>query len=222
MADLIAPKRGESVIDTNGRTTLRFQVFLELIAAQITGGGSNGYVVANPAITGATKTKITYDSKGLVTSGADATTSDITEGSNLYYTDQRVADLVTDGTHLTWTFDDNLHTLTGDVLVTLQDAYDDSLVATVADLVINSGDTLQINLPLLNGYFSIRDPSYGAIFTVGDGVLYSSTENGGFVIQDNTSVKTLINCGYGAVIIDAYFTAKDRVETSNDYLTVGT
>ena len=43
----------------------------------------------NPAISGATKTKITYDSKGLVTSGADATTSDIAEGSNLYFTNTR-------------------------------------------------------------------------------------------------------------------------------------
>lgn len=44
----------------------------------------------NAAITGATKTKITYDSKGLVTAGADATTSDISEGTNLYYTNGRV------------------------------------------------------------------------------------------------------------------------------------
>ena len=35
-------------------------------------------VAANTAITGATKTKITYDSKGLVTAGADATASEIT------------------------------------------------------------------------------------------------------------------------------------------------
>lgn len=34
-------------------------------------------VSGNPAITGATKTKITYDSKGLVTAGADLTESDI-------------------------------------------------------------------------------------------------------------------------------------------------
>lgn len=38
-------------------------------------------VVANTAITGATKTKITYDTKGLVTSGADATLDDIGDGS---------------------------------------------------------------------------------------------------------------------------------------------
>jgi hypothetical protein len=51
---------------------------------------NNNYTVANTSITGATRTKITYDSKGLVTAGADATTSDITEGTNLYFTDARV------------------------------------------------------------------------------------------------------------------------------------
>jgi hypothetical protein len=39
----------------------------------------------NAAITGATKTKITYDSKGLVTSGDDATTADIADSSNKRY-----------------------------------------------------------------------------------------------------------------------------------------
>lgn len=42
-------------------------------------------VDSNTAITGATKTKITYDSKGLVTSGADATTSDISDSLNKRY-----------------------------------------------------------------------------------------------------------------------------------------
>ena len=53
-----------------------------------------GKVAGNTAITGATKTKITYDAKGLVTAGADATTSDIAEGSNLYFTDERTQDAV--------------------------------------------------------------------------------------------------------------------------------
>jgi hypothetical protein len=42
-------------------------------------------VDGNSAITGATKTKITYDSKGLVTAGADATTSDIADSTNKRY-----------------------------------------------------------------------------------------------------------------------------------------
>jgi len=38
-----------------------------------------GYVIKNAPITASTKTKITYDAKGLVTAGADATTYDITQ-----------------------------------------------------------------------------------------------------------------------------------------------
>lgn len=45
----------------------------------------NDYVLENTSITGATKTKITYDAKGLVTSGADATTADIAASTNKNY-----------------------------------------------------------------------------------------------------------------------------------------
>jgi hypothetical protein len=45
----------------------------------------DGKVDENTAITGATKTKITYDAKGLVTAGADATTADIADSSNKRY-----------------------------------------------------------------------------------------------------------------------------------------
>ncbi len=45
-----------------------------------------GAVQANSAITGATKCKITYDAKGLVTSGADLSASDIPDISGTYET----------------------------------------------------------------------------------------------------------------------------------------
>jgi hypothetical protein len=48
----------------------------------------------NTAITGTTKTKVTYDSKGLVTSGADATTADISDSTNKrYVTDSDLVDI---------------------------------------------------------------------------------------------------------------------------------
>jgi len=46
---------------------------------------STNKVDKNSSITGATKTKVTYDSKGLVTSGADATTADIADSTNKRY-----------------------------------------------------------------------------------------------------------------------------------------
>jgi len=45
----------------------------------------NGKVDENTAITGATKTKVTYDQKGLVTAGADATTADIASSTDKRY-----------------------------------------------------------------------------------------------------------------------------------------
>lgn len=51
-------------------------------------------VTKNANITPATKTKVTYDAKGLVTSGADATTADIADSTNKrYVTDADLADI---------------------------------------------------------------------------------------------------------------------------------
>ena len=68
----------------------------------------NAKVTSNSAITGATKTKITYDAKGLVTSGADATTADIAASTNKNYVTDAQAIVIgnTSGTN------------TGDVSVT--------------------------------------------------------------------------------------------------------
>lgn len=49
------------------------------------GNAVQSVMLENSAITGATKTKITYDSKGLVTSGADATTADIADSTDKRY-----------------------------------------------------------------------------------------------------------------------------------------
>ena len=54
-----------------------------------------GAVGANTAITGATKTKITYDSKGLVTSGEDLVASDIPDISATYETKSNKSDSYT-------------------------------------------------------------------------------------------------------------------------------
>jgi hypothetical protein len=55
----------------------------------------------NATITGATKTKITFDAKGLVTAGADATTADIADSTNKRYVTDAQATVIgnTSGTN---------------------------------------------------------------------------------------------------------------------------
>lgn len=73
----------------------------------------DGKVDENAAITGATKTKITYDAKGLVTAGADATTADINDSTDRRYVTDAQQTVIgnTSGTNT----GDQTITLTGDV-----------------------------------------------------------------------------------------------------------
>jgi hypothetical protein len=79
----------------------------------------DGKVDENAAITGATKTKITYDAKGLITAGADATTADIAASTNKNYVTDAQATVIgnTSGTNsgnqtLANTSDPTSHTVT--------------------------------------------------------------------------------------------------------------
>ncbi len=85
-----------------------------------------GKVTGNALITGATKTKITYDAKGLVTAGTNATTDDIQEGGNIgspqYFTDERAQDAVGSMVDATLVYNDGLPSLgraaiSGDITV---------------------------------------------------------------------------------------------------------
>jgi len=71
------------------------------------------FVAPNSVITGATKTKITYDAKGLVTAGADATTADIAPSTDRNYVTDIKAGVLSNTTG-TNTGDQTI-TLTGDV-----------------------------------------------------------------------------------------------------------
>ena len=94
---------------------------------------SLGAVAGNSAITGASKTKITYDSKGLVTAGADATTADIAASSNKnYVTDAEKTVLGnTSGTNT----GDQTISLTGDVTGTGTG----TITATMANSGVTAG-----------------------------------------------------------------------------------
>lgn len=73
----------------------------------------DGKVAGNVAITAGTKTKLTYDTKGLITGGADATTADISDSTNKrYVTDAEKTKL---GNLSNTNTGDQTITLTGDV-----------------------------------------------------------------------------------------------------------
>jgi hypothetical protein len=70
-------------LDTDGALTANSDT--KVATQKATKTYADTKVAGNVAITGATKTKITYDAKGLVTSGADASTADIADSTNKRY-----------------------------------------------------------------------------------------------------------------------------------------
>jgi hypothetical protein len=69
-----------------------------------TTGTSTGLTLAASGVTAGTYTKVTVDSKGRVTVGANASTTDISEGTNLYYTDARVLTYLTANSYATQSY----------------------------------------------------------------------------------------------------------------------
>ncbi|MEI8142556.1 MAG: hypothetical protein WCG90_06795 [Chitinophagia bacterium] len=91
---------------TDARTNLGLVIGTDVLAQRTFGTAANNntadFVAANVTITGATKTKLTYDAKGLVTAGADATTADIAPSTDRnYVTDAQKAGVLsnTSGTN---------------------------------------------------------------------------------------------------------------------------
>ena len=77
---------------------------------------SNTVNLPDSGITAGTYTKVTFNADGIATTGASATTSDIAEGTNLYFTnervDDRVAGLLAAGNNISLSYNDNTNVLT--------------------------------------------------------------------------------------------------------------
>ena len=80
---------GNTVVEILGDTITVDAVPIDGSPNPVSSGGTSdalaNKVDKNTAITGATKTKVTYDAKGLVTSGTDATTADIADSLDKRY-----------------------------------------------------------------------------------------------------------------------------------------
>ena len=115
-------------------------------------------LTANVAITGATKTKITYDANGLVTSGTDATTADINDSTNRrYVTDAQL--VVVGNTSGTNSGDETVNTI-GTVIngATSATPNDTDLVMSVDASVAKKNTWTQIKA-FLKTYFDTLYPS---------------------------------------------------------------
>ena len=91
------------------------------------------YLVPNTAITGATKTKITFDATGFVTAGADATTADIAASTNRNYVTDVQAGVISNTSGVNT--GDQTITLTGDVT----GSGNGSFATTLANSGVTSG-----------------------------------------------------------------------------------
>jgi hypothetical protein len=123
---------------------------------------------ANVAITGATKTKITYDSKGLVTAGADATTADIAPSTNRNYVTDVQAGVIsnTSGTNT----GDQTITLTGDVTGSGKGSF----ATTLSNAAVSYAKIQNMNSKTLIGNKSLTAGVPGEI-TLGSGLALNET-----------------------------------------------
>ena len=147
------------------------------------------YLVPNSSISGATKTKITYDTKGLVISGIDATTADIAPSTNRNYVTDSQAGVISNTSGIN-TGDETTASIktklgistlsgsnTGDQTITLSGDVTGTGTGTFSTTISNSAITYNkiqnITAGKLIGSISSIDAAPGAI-SIGTGLNLSN------------------------------------------------
>lgn len=185
----------------------------------------NSKVNANPQITASTKTKITYDSKGLVTAGADATTTDIAEGTNLYFTDTRARSaisLTTSGSNQAATYNSQTGVL---------NIPDNSRNIFSFDFPEGiDGEFITFNLTQINSYtvpsgFNLYI-TYGSGTVLANGVEYgksyyslgSEISVAGLIFSENTLIQYSESSQYYGLISGILVPKTNKIEILNTFV----
>lgn len=193
--DALAGKQNTLTLTTTGTSGAATLVGATLNIPQYSGGGGStawggitgtlssqtdlqtaldGKVDENAAITGATKTKVTYDAKGLVTAGADATTADIADSTNKRYVTDAQATVIgnTSGTN---TGDNAVNSLYSGLAASKQDTLvSGTNIKTVnSTSLVGSGD-VAVQATLVSGT-NIKTINGSSILGSGDLVVSGGT-----------------------------------------------
>lgn len=155
-------------------------------------------VTGNAAITGATKTKVTYDAKGLVTAGADATTADIADSTNKrYVTDAQLT--VIGNTSGTNTGDNAVNSLYSGLATSKQDALvSGTNIKTVNSTSLLGSGNVAVQETLVSGT-NIKTVNSTTILGSGDIAVQPTLVSG-------TNIKTINSTsllGSGDIVISA-------------------
>jgi hypothetical protein len=150
----------------------------------------DGKVDENSAITGATKTKVTYDAKGLVTAGADATTADIADSTDKrYVTDAQL--VVVGNTSGTNTGDNATNSQYSGLATSKQDALvSGTNIKTInGTSVLGSGDIVTPSTPPSGAAGAIQFTD-GSAFASDAAKLFWDDTNNRLGVGTNTPIAT--------------------------------
>lgn len=201
------------------------------------------YITPNVSINPATKTKITYDAKGLVLAGADATTADIAASTNKnYVTDVQSAVLSnTSGVNTgdqtiiltgdvvgrgTGSFTTTVNTIGGVSSSTISN-FDTRINATTASITANTTSINTLNTNIASNTSSITSlisnsvPYTGATTGVNFGA-YDLTVNGLTIGIGAATISTTNNTAFGYNVLASNTTGINNIANGNNALNKNT